>query len=208
MSPRKQPETTRQAILEAAFWEIHRCGFRAASLDNILAETGVTKGALYHHFPNKTALGYAVVEEFVGPWIRQQWVRLSTDAPDPLTGLQEGIRRHFEQLEDNVLKLGCPLNNLAQEMATVDEGFRQRIQAILDDWAASIARLVRSAQKAGVIREEVEPETVARFAIAAIEGIAGTAKAFGDLSAARPALQGLIDYLESLRNHSIEGARS
>ena len=32
-------------------------------LDDVVAATGLTKGALYHHFPNKQALGYAVVDE-------------------------------------------------------------------------------------------------------------------------------------------------
>ena len=57
--------STRQEILESAFQEIHRNGFQAASLTSILERTGVTKGALYHHFPNKQALGYAVLEEVV-----------------------------------------------------------------------------------------------------------------------------------------------
>jgi len=54
---------TRSKILFAAYKEIHLHGFQAASLNNILAHTGVTKGALYHHFPNKTELGYAVIDE-------------------------------------------------------------------------------------------------------------------------------------------------
>jgi len=52
---------TRRKILESAFHEIHRNGFQAASLNPILERTGVTKGALYHHFPNKQTLGYAVL---------------------------------------------------------------------------------------------------------------------------------------------------
>jgi len=56
----RDPQATRQALLLAAFEEIHEQGFRAASLDRILERAGCTKGALYHHFENKTALGYAV----------------------------------------------------------------------------------------------------------------------------------------------------
>jgi AcrR family transcriptional regulator len=39
---------------------------QGASLDTILAATGVTKGALYCHFSSKEALGYAIVEEVIG----------------------------------------------------------------------------------------------------------------------------------------------
>jgi len=61
----RAPEVTRQKLLSAAFEEIYRSGFQAASLDRILAKAGVTKGALYHHFIDKAALGYAVVDEVV-----------------------------------------------------------------------------------------------------------------------------------------------
>ena len=61
----KQPDFTREKILQAAFCEIHRQGFQAASIANILQDTGMTKGALYHHFPTKQALGLAVIDEVI-----------------------------------------------------------------------------------------------------------------------------------------------
>ena len=61
----KQPDITRDRILDAAFQEIHKYGFQAASLSNILDRTGLTKGALYHHFPDKDRLGHAVIEEVI-----------------------------------------------------------------------------------------------------------------------------------------------
>jgi AcrR family transcriptional regulator len=56
----RDPERTRGRLLRAAFQEMHRSGFRNADLDAILARAGVTKGALYYHFDNKEALGYAL----------------------------------------------------------------------------------------------------------------------------------------------------
>ena len=61
----KQPDQTRDKILHSAFCEIHRQGFQAASIANILQDTGLTKGALYHHFPTKQALGLAVIDEVI-----------------------------------------------------------------------------------------------------------------------------------------------
>jgi len=67
-----QHSATRQIILQAAFDEIHARGFQGASLSKILSSTQVTKGALYHYFPNKLALGYAVVEEHIAAHIYDQ----------------------------------------------------------------------------------------------------------------------------------------
>jgi TetR/AcrR family transcriptional regulator, transcriptional repressor for nem operon len=59
-------------LLKAAFKEMHRSGFRSADLDAILAKAGVTKGALYYHFDDKEALGYAVVDEVVTSITREK----------------------------------------------------------------------------------------------------------------------------------------
>ncbi|HTD14255.1 MAG TPA: helix-turn-helix domain-containing protein, partial [Chthoniobacterales bacterium] len=55
----RDPEGTRQSLLQAAFREVYRYGFQSAGIDAILAATNVTKGALYHHFESKEALGHA-----------------------------------------------------------------------------------------------------------------------------------------------------
>ena len=84
---RKNPDQTRQNLVQAAYWEIYRHGFRSANLDRILGQAGVTKGALYHHFPNKTALGHAVVEEIIRPLIHRIWIDPINRAESPLDAL-------------------------------------------------------------------------------------------------------------------------
>jgi len=68
-SQHKQRDT-RCILINAAFQEIHRVGFNKASLKNMLDQTDLTKGALYHHFPNKKALGYAIVNEILRGYMK------------------------------------------------------------------------------------------------------------------------------------------
>ena len=85
VTPARDPDRTRQDLLLAAEREIHLHGYQAASLSQIIADAGVTKGALYHHFVNKQALGYAVVDEIWGPQMRATWVEpLAAAGADPL----------------------------------------------------------------------------------------------------------------------------
>jgi len=49
----RDSERTRALLLQAAFEEMYRSGYRSADLDAILSAAGVTKGALYYHFDNK-----------------------------------------------------------------------------------------------------------------------------------------------------------
>ncbi|MGA8556785.1 MAG: TetR family transcriptional regulator [Candidatus Acidiferrales bacterium] len=126
----RDPERTRERLLQAASREIYRAGFQSASLDTILAAAGVTKGALYHHFKNKEALGYAVVEEVISPDVRGAWVRPLQSVRDPvqaLIGIVQGISVRPEDVCG-----GCQLNNLAQEMSPLDAGFRKRLEIIFD----------------------------------------------------------------------------
>lgn len=198
MSAKRQPDQTRQELLDAAFNEIHRNGFRSASLDAILSETQVTKGALYHHFRNKNELGYAVVDEVIRPFVEANWKPV-LDQPDMIGAAVQLCRELTEQRNGMALTLGCPFNNLINEMSPVDEGFRQRLSTILEDWRIGIAEAFRAGQRKGQVRQDVTPEAVAAFIISSIEGCVGMAKASQSREFLEAGFNGLIDYLEHLR---------
>ena len=68
----RNSERTRNHILEKAFDEIYRQGFQGVSIDKIVENTQLTKGAFYHHFPTKNNLGYALVDESLREMISEQ----------------------------------------------------------------------------------------------------------------------------------------
>src|SRR6476661_9796283 len=112
----RDPERTRERLLQAAFREIHRSGFQSAGIDTILAATNVTKGALYYHFESKEDLGHAIVEEVVAKLPRDRWLLPLQRSKDknPIDALIGIVRAIPARPED--VKGGCPLVNLAQEM--------------------------------------------------------------------------------------------
>lgn len=195
---KRHPDETRAAILEAAFWEIHRHGFQAASLERIIAKTGVTKGALYHHFPSKVALGYAVIDDVIAPHFTEKW-RIVAGTDDPITAIQNHFERAAACLDDEELTLGCPLNNLAQEMSPIDEGFRTRIERLFELWRSSIARLLDKGVKAGSVRADVDIEHTATFIVAAVEGAISLTKSSNSRAVMESCARELNVYLESLR---------
>lgn len=197
---RRQPDLTRQKLLERAFEEIHRNGFRAASLESILADAGVTKGALYHHFASKAELGYAVIEEVIRPWMEERW-RPVLDADNPIDAAIQTIRERLRARSEMALTLGCPFNNLAQEMSPIDEGFRARLNAILDDWREAMAQALAHGQQNGTVCADVEPRAAAAFVVSSIEGCVGMAKASQSREFLEAGFRGLIEYLEHLRPH-------
>lgn len=107
----KQPDVTRDKIVDAAFQEIYRQGFQAASLSNILVNTGLTKGALYHHFPNKSDLGLAVIEEVIREGFEAMMFSPLRESDDPIETLIEVIQRKAKNATLETVSLGCALNN-------------------------------------------------------------------------------------------------
>jgi TetR/AcrR family transcriptional repressor of nem operon len=56
--------TARDKLLDAARDEIRKRGYAATSVDALCAAAGVTKGAFFHHFPSKGALGAAAADHW------------------------------------------------------------------------------------------------------------------------------------------------
>ena len=190
---------TRGKILFAAYKEIHCHGFQAASLSNILAHTGVTKGALYHHFPNKLELGYAVVDEVIAHRIDLSFIQPLQDFDNPIDGFIKLIQSEGNLFSMTDIELGCPLTNLAQEMAPIDEGFRIRLTRIYQKWHQSITDLMIEAKTSGHIIDQVDPEALAIMIVATMEGSIVAAKVSQDLNKLYLCGRGLVQYLQLIR---------
>jgi len=192
---RRNPDQTRGRLLDAGFAEIYRHGFQAAALDTIVERAKVTKGALYHHFPGKHALGYAVLDEVIGRFTDVRWIDPVADAADPLTAIVASMRAAFESDYEN----GCPLNNLAQEMSAVDEGFHARIAALYRRWESALASALAAGQQRGVVRPDIDVHAAAAFVVISIEGAYSLAKGRQSRAPLDACLEGLGTYLDSLR---------
>jgi TetR/AcrR family transcriptional regulator, transcriptional repressor for nem operon len=195
----RDPDVTRDRLLRAAFEEIYRRGFQAASLDTIVAKAGVTKGALYHHFPDKASLGYAVVDEVVKGLLLERWGVGEPATGDPVTALQRILRGRAASLTAREVELGCPLNNLAQEMSPLDQRFRRGVNATFDIWRDAVAKDLERGQAEGTVRSDVDARKVAGFVVASIEGSFGLAKGAQSARMLRSNLEVLGSFLESLR---------
>jgi TetR/AcrR family transcriptional regulator, transcriptional repressor for nem operon len=206
---KREPDVTREKLLHSAFAEIYRQGFQGASLDVILADAGVTKGALYHHFPDKAALGYAVVDEVVRGLLLERWLGVLERQPgDPLSALQGMMAQRATELTAHEIELGCPLNNLAQEMSPLDERFRRRINATFDTWIDGFARVLERGQAEGTIKRGVDARQVATFLVGALEGSYGLAKSARSKAMLRANLDVLSSLLESLRPNPAAARRA
>src|SRR5215470_11899837 len=195
----RDPERTRERLLQAGYREVYRSGFQSASIDMILAAANVTKGALYYHFESKEALGHAIIDEVVATFLRNGWLLplQRSEDKDPIDALIDIVQTKPARPRD--LNGGCPLVNLAQEMSQLDEQFRKRLEALFHAWQEGIAMALRRGQSQGTVRRDLVPEETASFLIAMVEGYEVLAKNAQDAKVWNVGIRNIVGWLRSLR---------
>ena len=194
----RDPERTRKEILSAAFDTVYRQGFRASSINEIVAKAGVTQGAFFHYFPTKNDLGYTLAEEVLKDMILDRWIRPLAAYGNPIRGMANRFRKLMEATSDEELALGCPLNNLTQEMSSVDPVFREKLHGVLQYWIKETERYLKKAQAEGYMKPRVDARSAAEFLVMMEEGSWALAKALGERRLYRSSYDGYPRYLESI----------
>ena len=141
-----------------------------------------------------------MVDEVVKGLLLERWGALAPSTGDPVTALQRVLRRRAANLTSREVELGCPLNNLAQEMSPLDERFRRRVERHLRHldptrWPRTSSR----GQAEGTVRQDLDPRKVAAFVVASIEGSFGLAKGAQSATLLRSNLKLLGAFLDTLR---------
>jgi AcrR family transcriptional regulator len=173
---RNNPEGLRSRILDRAVKLFQERGYHSTSMHDLIRATNTTAGALHHHFPTKKAIALAVLAERVRPLVRQTWIDPIRQAP----ALDKGVAEVFDEIIPGIKKrrrvLGCPLNNLALELALSDRDLREGIEDVFSEWRAALAeRIGRTPGGTGF--DEKERTAAANFIISVYSGAMNLAKA-------------------------------
>jgi TetR/AcrR family transcriptional regulator, transcriptional repressor for nem operon len=191
-------QDTRQKILQQHFEAMHRQGFQGMRTDKVIAGMGITKGAFYHYFPDKPTLGYAVVEEMLAPGYVSLFVFGESDG-HPVDFICERLLSLVERSTEAEVCLGCPLNNLMQEMSGLDEGFRVRLNRILQTMQQQLEAILQKGLQAGQIRPGTDAKQMACFILSAMEGSYGIAKSLQSRAVFEQSIRQLVQFLQLLK---------
>jgi len=100
--PQQRSEETRARIMDAAVRRFAIAGYEAASVDEICAEAGVSKGAFYHHYPTKQAIFLALMQGWLGT-IDQGLKAVRKDTvPETLVSMTDLLPGVFAAAEDRL----------------------------------------------------------------------------------------------------------
>jgi AcrR family transcriptional regulator len=191
-------EKTRALILDVAFREMYERGFQGVGVREIAAKAGLTIGAFFHHFPTKSSVGYAIVDEVLKDGILERWISPLAAHENPLQGILKTYRRVFDEWPHEYVARGCPLNNLSQEMSAIDPEFRQRTRAVIELWIEETEKHLIRAREGGYLRRSTNTRQLAEFIVTLQEATFAMGKTLNDRAIYRSLYGALSDHLKAL----------
>ncbi len=190
-------QSTRDILLDTAARLFHEQGFGATGVATILREANVNSGSLYHYFPTKEALVEAVLRRYldnVGPIVIEP---VEQQEPDPIRRVFALLAWYRGLLEMTGCRLGCPIGNLALELADNHPDVRKLADANFVAWTAGVHRWLEDAKDR--LPPHVDRRELAQMVLNTMEGGIMQARARGEIApfdAAVRQLRVYFDYLE------------
>lgn len=195
----KKSEITRLTILQKAYELIYLNGYQTTSIDDILAETKVTKGAFYYHFKNKDEMGIAIIKEILKPKFIIQIKRTFSLEINTIEALYNMITMLLSDNEFMKFKQGCPVSNFIQEMAPKSAIFTGVLRELTQEWQNIIITNIEVGKQTGYINPKVEPNSIAIFIISSYWGIRNFSRIGNENEVYHSHLKELKNYLNTLK---------
>lgn len=191
----------RLRLLEAATDMIRARGFAATTIDDLCAAAAVSKGAFFHHFESKEALGVAAAHfwaETTGAFFAKAPYHASADA---LGRVLAYVAFRRTMIAGEIYQFSCLAGTMAQEVYASSPAIRDACGISIFGHAATLeADLAEALDAAGVT--DVTAEGLARHTQAVVQGALVLAKAGDDPQLARDSFDHLERYLQLLLSPS------
>ena len=186
----------RDKLLDAALGMIRAQGYAGTSVDDLCRAAGVTKGALFHHFPSKEALAVAATAHF-GAMAEGLFAHAPYHAAsDPLARVLGYVAFRRDIIDGEFADFTCLAGTMVQETYGTSPAIRAACEATILGHAATLEPDIAAAMAArGIVGD---PASLARHIQAVIQGGFILAKASGSPAMARDCLDHLARYLELL----------
>ncbi|WP_329456500.1 ScbR family autoregulator-binding transcription factor [Streptomyces sp. NBC_01497] len=167
MAQQERGIRSRRSILEAAAGVFGERGYDAASTNEILARAGLTRGALYHHFPSKEAIATALVQA-------QGEALVVPDQPVKLQAVIDLTLRFAWRLQhDTVLRASVRL-------AVEQSSFSPSARTPYSQAVSVVEDLLRQADRQGELLPGTDPAEVASTLVGAFTGLQVMSQAYSN----------------------------
>lgn len=191
MARQVRSEATRRKILDAAIEVFGDVGYAAAGWGTIIERTGMTKGALYHHFDSKESLASAIIEEG-GETLLAAFQNVCGSSSPGMENLLHGAFVIVEVLNSDKMV------RAAEQLASALSGFNQGAGTFYANLAATMAEEARRAISEGDLRADVNPDVLCGFLVGAMFGTRLVSNAISRLGVTAGRTEDLVDRLRQI----------
>lgn len=203
-----QQGTAREKLLKVALGLIRAKGYEATSVEDLCVAAGVTKGAFFHHFKGKEALGVAAAEfwsETTGAFFAAAPYHAHEDPLDRVLGYV-AFRRAI--LVGAVPEFTCLVGTMVQEVYETSDAIRAACAASISGHAGTLVADIEAARARYGISAGWTAESLALHTQAVLQGGFILAKATGGAAAAIDSVDHLARYVRLLFGRPMEEEQS
>src|ERR1700746_1969753 len=158
---------TRAFLLQVAAEVFAERGYTEATMAELIARSGLTKGAFYFHFSSKEQLALAVIDEKQRQWFAsvQAAIDAETRAVDQFRAVALAlVRMHRDDAS------AVSVSRLTRDLALVHDG-ADLVRDHMRTWVGLLAGLITHAQADGDLPRDVDSNDLAAVLVAATDGL-------------------------------------
>jgi TetR/AcrR family transcriptional repressor of nem operon len=189
----KKKQSTREEILDAIFMLVYTNGYNGTSMSMILKECNIPKGSLYHYFKSKKEMVLAVIKERLAPRMDEFYSFSNDENKHSIDILIDTIIKISQN--EQLVKYGCPLNRLNQEMSFMDKDFDVAISQIYNHIKEKIIFLLHKSN----LNKDINIEELSEFVIASVWGALSLSPIQSSKERYLNTVSFLISYLYSIK---------
>ncbi|MPQ96945.1 TetR family transcriptional regulator [Modestobacter sp. I12A-02628] len=147
------------------FWER---SYSAASITDLVAATGLSRGSLYATFGDKQALFLACLQRYVERVGEASRTAVAVPSDDVRVQVMAGFDAVLDRMADPTRPAGCLLAQTAAESSALDPRVQAAVQRILDDEVEQMSRVLQPHAH----RADVDVRSLARFLVGTAQALA------------------------------------
>jgi len=163
-------KSTRDHLIDTGLKLMHRNGYNATGLTEILKEADVPKGSFYHHFGSKEDFAAAALERYTAREATHAASVLIDSRMSPLKRLKHYFMDLVKFYGQKGAIPGCMMGRFSLEVAAANPPLRKQISATFTHWQHTIATVIEQAIAQKELPAGTDPESLAGFLLNSWEG--------------------------------------